>query len=153
MIQAIGLTSILATAQQPLNLALMLDVPDDIIVERISSTLLLQTPALLLAELTCKFFRADRWTHVTSGRVYHTSYKPPKKIGFDDETGEALVQREDDKEINVRARLKNYRAYTAPLLNFYRDVGILKTVSAPTSHEGYIEIRKILDAHKAALGL
>jgi adenylate kinase family enzyme len=61
------------------------------------------------------------------------------------------VQREDDKEANVRARLKNYRSYTAPLLDYYRAAGILKTVSAPTSHEGYVEIRKILDAHKQAI--
>ena len=46
--------------------------------------------------------------------------KPPKNPGKDDITGEALVQREDDKEATVRKRLEVYHAQTKPLVDFYR---------------------------------
>lgn len=65
--------------------------------------------------------------------------------GIDDETGERLVQREDDKIENVRRRLKVYREQTAPLFDYYSNKGLLQTVSAKTSDEGYIKIRQILD--------
>jgi adenylate kinase family enzyme len=48
------------------------------------------------------------WIHPASGRVYSYSYKPPKVEGKDDETGEPLVQRDDDKPDCVRNRLKQY---------------------------------------------
>jgi hypothetical protein len=49
-----------------------------------------------------------RWIHPGSGRIYSYSYKPPKVKGFDDITGEPLVQREDDKPDCVRNRLAAY---------------------------------------------
>jgi nucleoside-triphosphate--adenylate kinase len=51
---------------------------------------------------------ADRWIHPASGRVYSYSYRPPKVEGVDDETGEPLVQRDDDKPEAVRTRLAAY---------------------------------------------
>ena len=51
---------------------------------------------------------ADRWIHAASGRIYSYSYKPPQRHGVDDVTGEALVQREDDKPASVRTRLEAY---------------------------------------------
>jgi hypothetical protein len=50
----------------------------------------------------------DRWIHPASGRIYSYSYKPPKVPGLDDETGEPLVQRDDDKPDCVRNRLAAY---------------------------------------------
>ena len=54
-----------------------LDVPDDVILSRIS----------------------DRWVHLPSGRVYNMSYNPPKIDGLDDETGEPLTKRPDDNPV------------------------------------------------------
>lgn len=63
---------------------------------------------------------SGRRVHPASGRVYHVEFNPPRQPGKDDETGEALIQREDDKEETVRARLEVYRRQTHPLVDFYR---------------------------------
>ena len=63
---------------------------------------------------------AGRRIHEPSGRVYHVDFNPPKVAGRDDETGAALVQRDDDREETVRERLTVYRRQTAPLVDFYR---------------------------------
>ncbi len=75
-------------------------VPDEEIVERLSG----------------------RRVHLESGRVYHVHHNPPKTEGLDDETGEPLIQREDDKEETVIERLSVYREQTAPLVDFYRNM-------------------------------
>ena len=62
-----------------------------------------------------------RRIHEPSGRVYHVDYNPPKVDGRDDETGEPLVQRDDDAETTVRHRLEVYERQTAPLKGYYRD--------------------------------
>ena len=66
---------------------------------------------------------SGRRTHEGSGRTYHVVYNPPKVEGVDDETGEPLVQREDDKEETVRNRLNVYHEQTKPLVDFYRNLG------------------------------
>lgn len=63
---------------------------------------------------------AGRRVHEPSGRVYHVAFNPPRIEGRDDDTGEPLVQREDDREETVRERLAVYRRQTAPLIDFYR---------------------------------
>ncbi len=63
---------------------------------------------------------SGRRVHPGSGRIYHLIHKPPQQEGVDDVTGEALVQREDDKEETVRKRLKVYHSQTAPLIDFYQ---------------------------------
>ena len=68
-----------------------------------------------------------------SGRVYHVLFSPPKKEGFCDETGEELLQREDDKEDVVRERLKVYGK--EPLAKYYEDQGLVKKLSAQGSPE------------------
>jgi adenylate kinase len=62
---------------------------------------------------------SGRRVHVASGRVYHTTFSPPKKPNVDDVTGEALVQRDDDREEIVRKRLEVYHAQTRPLVDYY----------------------------------
>ncbi len=64
---------------------------------------------------------AGRRMHPGSGRIYHIKYDPPKEDGKDDETGEPLVQREDDKEETIRHRLEVYHEQTEPLVNYYQD--------------------------------
>lgn len=62
---------------------------------------------------------SGRRVHPASGRVYHTEHNPPRVAGKDDETGEELIQREDDKEETVRHRLSVYHSQTKPLVDFY----------------------------------
>ena len=61
-----------------------------------------------------------RRVHPGSGRIYHVEHNPPTIAGKDDETGEDLVQREDDQEETVRKRLSVYHEQTAPLVTFYQ---------------------------------
>lgn len=77
-----------------------IDVADSVIVERMSG----------------------RRAHLASGRTYHIVYNPPKVEGKDDETGEDLVQRDDDKAEVVLDRLRVYHEQTAPLVNYYQGV-------------------------------
>jgi adenylate kinase len=63
---------------------------------------------------------SGRRVHPGSGRVYHVKFNPPRAEGKDDLTGEALVQRDDDKEETVRKRLEVYRKQTRPLIEHYR---------------------------------
>lgn len=62
---------------------------------------------------------SGRLVHQGSGRTYHVVNNPPKVEGVDDVTGEALSQREDDKEETVRKRLAVYHEQTEPLVGFY----------------------------------
>lgn len=64
---------------------------------------------------------SGRRVHPGSGRTYHVEYNPPRKKGSDDDTGEALIQRDDDKEETVRERLSVYREQTQPLIGYYRE--------------------------------
>ena len=65
---------------------------------------------------------SGRRAHLASGRTYHVVYNPPKQDGIDDETGEPLVQRDDDQEETVRKRLSVYHEQTKPLVGFYNDL-------------------------------
>jgi adenylate kinase len=65
---------------------------------------------------------SGRRFHPGSGRIYHVEHNPPQQLGKDDVTGEALAQRDDDKEATVRNRLRVYHKQTAPLLKFYKDL-------------------------------
>jgi adenylate kinase len=65
---------------------------------------------------------SGRRVHPGSGRNYHIDYNPPKVEGIDDESGEALIQREDDKPETVLKRLDVYHEQTEPLTNFYKEI-------------------------------
>ncbi len=65
---------------------------------------------------------SGRRVHLASGRTYHEIFNPPQKAGIDDESGEDLIQREDDKEDTVRKRLEVYHDQTSPLINYYSDL-------------------------------
>jgi adenylate kinase len=60
-----------------------------------------------------------RRVHLASGRVYHVRFNPPKVPERDDQTGEPLIQRDDDTEATVRNRLQVYQAQTRPLVDYY----------------------------------
>ncbi|MEA3277902.1 MAG: adenylate kinase [Pseudomonadota bacterium] len=74
-----------------------IDVPDGEIIKRMSG----------------------RRVHLASGRTYHVIYNPPQAEGKDDVTGESLIQRDDDQEETVKARLKVYHDQTEPLIDYY----------------------------------
>jgi adenylate kinase len=92
-----------------------------------------------------------RRVHPGSGRIYHVQHNPPQREGVDDETGEALVQREDDQEDTVRKRLEIYHSQTSPLVDFYQKMG---GDDAPAYHKvpGVGGVNDIRDKVFAALG-
>lgn len=93
---------------------------------------------------------SGRRVHPASGRVYHVKYNPPKQEGVDDETGEALVQRDDDTEETVRKRLQVYQEQTSPLIDFYEN---MEGDTAPGYHRiaGVGSVEEIRDKVFAAL--
>lgn len=92
-----------------LDAVLEIKVEDDVIVERMGG----------------------RRVHPGSGRTYHVLYNPPKVDGTDDETGEPLIQRDDDQEDTVRNRLRIYHEQTEPLVAYYREWGERGEANAP----------------------
>ena len=74
---------------------------------------------------------SGRRVHLASGRSYHVEFNPPKDAGKDDLTGEPLVQRADDNEQTVKARLDVYRAQTKPLVQYYIDWAKSNDARAP----------------------
>ena len=79
---------------------------------------------------------SGRRVHLTSGRTYHVRFNPPKREGFDDETGEPLIQREDGHEYTVKKRLEVYHAQTAPLIAYYTSL----SQNGATDHPRYYKI-------------
>lgn len=74
---------------------------------------------------------SGRRVHPASGRTYHIIYNPPKVADKDDETGEDLIQRDDDRQETVKARLKVYHGQTEPLIEYYTGYSKSGEDSAP----------------------
>ncbi len=96
---------------------------------------------------------SGRRAHLASGRTYHVIYNPPKVEGKDDETGEDLVQREDDKEDTVRERLRVYHEQTEPLISYYSSWAESGEGAAPkyVRVEGVGKVEEIRDRIFSAL--
>jgi adenylate kinase len=71
-----------------------------------------------------------RRTCTGCGAMYHVKFNPPGTAGKCDKCGTALIQRDDDKEETITARLSNYNKATAPLLDYYKTTGKIRTVMA-----------------------
>lgn len=82
---------------------------------------------------------SGRRVHPASGRTYHVVFNPPKVEGKDDETGEDLVQRDDDKEETVKKRLDVYHQQTEPLIGYYSELAASAESGAPK----YIKVNGI----------
>jgi len=97
---------------------------------------------------------SGRRVHLPSGRTYHVKYNPPKVEGKDDATGEALIQRDDDKEETVRNRLEVYHRQTEPLLAYYTKWAAEGDGRAPKYHriDGVGKVEEVRDRVFAALG-
>jgi adenylate kinase len=87
----------LRNAGVPIDHVVEIDVPDSVIIDRLTG----------------------RRVHPGSGRVYHVAHNPPRTPDRDDDTGDELVQREDDREETVRQRLQVYHNQTAQLVGYY----------------------------------
>ena len=96
-----------------------------------------------------------RRVHPASGRVYHVTFNPPKIAGKDDATGEALVQRDDDKEDTVKKRLEVYQSQTRPLVDYYSKWAAQGDARAPKYRKiaGTGSMDEIRDRAFAALGM
>ena len=111
--QARALEEELAVLAAPLDAAVLLEVPEELILRR------------LTARRLCR----------SCGAVYHLEFHPPRIPGRCDRCGGELYQRDDDREETVRRRLEVYRQETAPVAQFYRDRGLLRQVDGTGSEE------------------
>ena len=97
----------------PINLVVNIKTPTEVIVDRIS----------------------NRWVHAPSGRVYNTTFNPPKVAGKDDITGEPLSRRADDNPEVWQERLRGFEKTSQSLLDHYDSKGLLWTVNGNSSDE------------------
>jgi adenylate kinase len=105
--QAEALQALLKNKGTPLDAVVEMQVDDEALVERI----------------------AGRFTCGNCGEGYHDTFKPPLKAGVCDKCGSSdFRRRADDNEETVRSRLEAYHAQTAPLVDYYRERGLLRTV-------------------------
>ena len=122
--QAEVLDSELTKLGDHIDYAINVDVPDENIVKRMSGR---------RACLPC-------------GATYHIEHVPPKKEGICDVCGSELVLRDDDKPETVKNRLNVYHEQTQPLIDFYTEKGVLKTV------DGTVPMEEVFAAITAILG-
>lgn len=106
--QAEALDHLLEKIGIDLDVVIELDVDDEIVVQRLTT------------RRVCK----------TCGEIYNTNFKPASVDGICDKCGGEVVQRDDDKESVIRKRLAVFHEQTAPLIQYYRDRQILRTVDA-----------------------
>ena len=100
---------------------------------------------------------SGRRVHPPSGRTYHILFNPPKQKGKDDVTGEALTQREDDREETVRKRLEVYHGQTEPLVAYYKrwsqeGNGVMPPAPKYIRVEGVGSVEEIRDRIFAGIG-
>jgi adenylate kinase len=119
-------------ARVPLEHVVELAVDDQVIIDRMSG----------------------RRVHVASGRTYHVRFNPPKSDMKDDVTGEALIQREDDREETVKKRLDVYHRQTEPLVSYYSRWAESGEMEAPKYHriDGLGKVEEVRDRIFEVLG-
>jgi adenylate kinase len=122
--QADALDRVLGEHGRPLSAVLLIDVPDDVLVDRIGGRR--QCP---------------------DGHVYHVDFDPPAREGVCDLDGKPLTQREDDKPETVRERLRVYHRETEPLVERYEKRGLLRRVDGTQPPDKVHEqLRDVLEA-------
>ena len=122
--QAEALTEALAKMGQKMDYAIDVNVPDENIVRRMGG----------------------RRACVGCGATYHVAYAPTQKEGICDVCGAELILRDDDKPETVQKRLNVYHEQTQPLIDYYTEAGILKTV------DGTVDIDDVFQAIVDILG-
>ena len=122
--QANVLEEALSKLGDKIDYAINVEVPDENIIRRMSG----------------------RRACVSCGATYHIEYIRPKQEGICDDCGQELVLRDDDRPETVGKRLSVYHEQTQPLIDFYQQKGILRTVDGTREmEEVFAEIRAILD--------
>ena len=111
--QAEALKELLAKLTITLDLAVNIDVPRDVILDR------------LCTRRTCE--------NSACQAIYNVKSSPPQKEGICDKCGSAIIQRDDETEEAISHRLATYNLKTAPLIGFYEKEGLLKTVTGTSS--------------------
>ncbi len=111
--QADELKDLLVKLDITLDMAVNIDVPRDVILDR------------LCTRRTCE--------NTECQAIYNVKSNPPKQEGICDKCGSAAIQREDETEEAISHRLQTYNDKTAPLIGFYEKEGLLKTVSGTSS--------------------
>lgn len=101
--QATALADMLGTMGQKIDSVPYISVPAEVLIERLGG----------------------RWTCPSCGKVYHEKYNPPQKPGVCDLDGTQLIQRDDDKAETVERRIRVYMDQTSPLIEYYRQKGLL----------------------------
>lgn len=115
--QAVALEALLAEWDEALTAVLYINVRRDVLLQRL----------------------AGRWTCPVCGRVYHVLFNPPKQAGVCDVDGAELFQRADDTEETQRRRIEVYFEQTAPVLDYYREKGLLIEIDGEQSIEEVTE--------------
>jgi adenylate kinase len=122
--QADALAEALKGLNRRLTAALLVEVPDDEVVRRLAGR---------------------RVCVKNSSHIYHVDFDPPKHEGVCDQDGARLIQREDDAEETIRHRLEVYHSQTAPLIDYYENVGLLRRFDGcRTADEVHAHIRAAL---------
>jgi adenylate kinase len=111
--QAEELKDLLVKLDITLDMAVNIDVPRDVILDR------------LCTRRTCENSECQE--------IYNVKSNPPKQEGICDKCGSAAIQREDETEEAISHRLQTYNDKTAPLIEFYEKEGLLKTVAGTSS--------------------
>jgi len=106
LIQAEALDNFLKEVNSKIDVVLNLEVDEKEIIRRLSN------------RRVCK----------VCGAIYHLIFNPPKSPGKCDKCGGELYQRDDDKEESIRNRLEVYRKQTKPLIDYYKEKGLLKNI-------------------------
>ena len=123
--QAEGLDKVLAEHDLKIDMAVLVDLPDDEVVKR------------LTARRQCR----------NCGKIYNLTFKPPKVAGVCDDCGGELYQRKDDTESVIRDRLTTYHQQTEPVLNYYSAQGKLQRIDGALGRDRvYAEIARLIGA-------
>jgi adenylate kinase len=123
-------------------------IPQAQALDRVTSDLKKEIRVVLSLEVDEKELMerlCGRRTCTGCGAMYHVKFNPPKAVGKCDKCGTVLIQRDDDKEETIKNRLANYNKATAPLLDYYRNTGKIRSVMASGEIDAiYAGIVKIL---------
>lgn len=120
-----------------LEAVILLDLPESILIDRIKGK---DINFDYFDYFDYSYYNLDRWIHQPSGRTYSYSFSPPKTRGFDDITGESLIQRQDDLMESFLIRMDNYKENLEQITDFYSKRGILYTFTGNNSKEIYDKI-------------
>lgn len=122
--QAEALSRLMLERDKKIEAVVSLDVPDSYIIERLSG----------------------RRVCAQCGATYHVAFAPPQKQGVCDKCGGEVVLRKDDSEETVKQRLRVYKEQTEPLIAYYANKGVLKSIKGTGSVDDvWVRLKSILD--------